>query len=134
MKIDNINGPFTSQTYLQLEQTIQSDPTLEELGIQGHGLNNPPAARYFGYTNDFQNNVDTTTKYIGGGLNNNQNALTDFFDDNIISHAPFPVVWKNGKLIQLNQNGAAENTLTQAVTALNNTMFFRVYTSTDFSS
>ncbi len=134
LKEANIKGPLTTVTYLKMEQTLQNDPTLEELAIQGHGLNTPPAPRYFGYTNDFQNNVDTTTRYIGGGLNNNRNALANFFDDNVMTHAPFPVVWKNGKLVQLNQNGNSENSLTDAVNALNNTMFYQVYTAADFSS
>ena len=134
MAQNNINGPLTPQQYLLVAQTIQNNPALEELALQGHGLNTPPAGRYFGYTNDFQNNVDTTTLFIGGGLNNNQKAIADFVDDSIMTHLCYPVVWQNGKLIQLNQNGAAENQLSQSVSALNNTLFFRVYTSTDFRS
>jgi len=51
-----------------------------------------------------------------------------------MTHVSFPVVWKNGKLTQLNQNGDAENSLKDAVAALNQTMFFHVYTSADFRS
>ena len=134
MQINHATGPFTSQTYLAMEATLQRNASLEELAVQGHGLNNPPALRYAGYTHDFQNNVDGTTKYVGGGLNNNQNAITDFFDDNIMSHAPFEVVWHNGKLVQLNQNATRENRLHSAVVALNETLFYRVYTEDDFSS
>ena len=132
MTQNNITGPITQQQYLLIAQTIQTSPALEELALQGHGLNTPPAPRYFGYTNDFQHNVDTTTLFIGGGLNNNQQAIADLFDDSILTHLCFPVVWQNGKLIQLNQNAAAENLLSESVTAFNNTYFFRVYTSTDF--
>lgn len=127
-------APLTQATYLQLEKTLQSDATLLEMGMQGHGLNDPPSARYDGYTNDFQNNVDGRTRYIGGGLNNGKNALADFFDDNILSHTPFPVVWRNGKLQQLNQDGDAENTLARAVTALDASMVYRTFLATDFSS
>ncbi len=124
---------LTAQTYLTLEKTLQSNATLLELAMQGHGLNNPPSSRYEGYTNDFQNNVDTCTLYVGGGLNNGRNALTDFFDDNVLTHTPFPVVWKNGRLVQLNQNGDKENTLAQAVTALDVSMYYEVYITQDFS-
>jgi len=129
----NLYAPLTEQTYLTLENTLQSDSTLEELAMQGHGLNNSGFTRYAGYTNDFQNNVDKTTLYIGGGLNNNKNALTDFFDDNVLSHVPFAVVDRNGTLTQLNQNAAPENTLAQAVTALDDSMFYRTYKASDFS-
>ena len=132
MTIDKITSPLTNDTYMLLGQTIQNSPALEELALQGHGLNTPPAPRYFGYTNDFQNNVDTTTTYIGGGVDNNKNAIADLFDDTIMTHLPFQVVWQNGKLIQLNQNAAAESTLATAVKGVNQTMFFRVYTATDF--
>jgi hypothetical protein len=125
--------PFTETTYLEMEQTLQNDPTLEELAIQGQGLNTPPAPRYSGYTNDFQNHVDYTTVFLGGGLNNGRNALAKFFGDNVMSHAAFPVVWWNGQLVQLNQNGYPENYLADAVNALNNTMFYQVYTPANFS-
>jgi hypothetical protein len=134
MQINNAVGPFTNQSYLSMEATVQGNASLEELSVQGHGLNNPPAPRYAGYTNDFQNNVDQTTLYIGGGLNNHGKAIADFFDDNVMSHAPFPVVWHNGVLVQLNQNGNRENKLSSAVTALNQTLFYRVLTSNDFQS
>lgn len=124
--------PLTPTTYWRLERTIQSDATLLELSWQGHGLNNPPSSRYNGYTNDFQNGVDGSTRYIGGGLNNGKNALTDFFDDNVITHLPFPLVYRNGKLVQLNQNGDAENSVTQAVRAANASLYYRVYLSYDF--
>jgi hypothetical protein len=124
---------LTTKTYLTLEKTLQSDATLLELAMQGHGLNNPPAARYQGYTNDLQNNVDGCTRYVGGGLNNGRNALADFFDDNVITHVAFPVVWKDGRLVQLNQDGDRENRLSQAVTALDVSMYYRVYISQDFS-
>ncbi|MGO9109365.1 MAG: hypothetical protein ACLP9L_09040 [Thermoguttaceae bacterium] len=125
-------APLTEQSYLNLEKTIQSNPTLWELAVQGHGLNDPPSPRYRGYTNDFQNNVDTTTRYVGGGLNNGRNALTDFFDDNIMTHVPFPTVWQNGQLVQLNQNADEENTLKKAVIAMDESMFYRFYVSSDF--
>jgi hypothetical protein len=127
-------APFTAASYIALEHTMQASPVLEELAIQGHGLNKPPSARYNGFTNDFQNNVDATTKYVGGGLNNGGKAIADFFDDNIISHTPFAVVAENGKPVQLNQNGQAENTLDEAVTALNESMFYRTYLASDFKA
>jgi len=134
MAIDKITGPMTQQQYLLLAQTIQNSPALEELAVQGHGLNCPPAARYFGYTNDFQNDVDCTTQYVGGGLDNHQHAIAAFFDDAIMTHLPFPVVWQNGHLEQLNQNADAEDSLERTVAAFNNSLFFRVYTSADFKA
>ncbi len=126
------NKPLTNDTYLELEHTIQGNATLEELGLQGHGLNDPPAVKYRGFTNDIQNNVDHTTKYIGGGLNNDKLALADFMDDNIMSHTPFPTVFQGGKLEQLNQNSNAENPLSVAVAALDAGMYSRTYTAADF--
>ena len=126
--------PLTTQNYLAIGRAMQSDPVLEELAMQGHGLNGPSVPKYDGYTNDFQNNVDGTTLYIGGGLDNNQNALADFFDDVVITHLPFPVVAQNGQLEQLNQNGDAENTLSDATGALDAAMFTQVYTAADFSA
>ena len=128
----NPKAALTTSGYLAVERVIESNATLEELGMQGHGLNSPSVARYNGYTNDFQNNVDTSTLYVGGGLNNNQNALATFFDDNILSHLMFPTVAENGQLQQLNQNANAENTLSSAVGALDVSGTSRVYTTADF--
>ena len=125
-------APLTEASYVAIERIIQSNAALWELSVQGHGLNDPPSTRYQGYTNDFQNNVDTTTRYVGGGLNNGRNALTDFFDDNIMTHVPFPTVWHNGCFVQLNQNADRENTLCQAVAAMDESMYFRFYVSSDF--
>lgn len=130
----SLNAPLTGQSYLTVGQTMQGNATLEELAMQGHGLNQPPDARYAGYTNDFQNNVDKTTRYIGGGLNNNRNAITDFFDDNLLSHMPFPVIYKDGTLVQLNQNGNPENSLTNAVASLDDSLFYRTYGASDFAA
>ena len=124
---------LTARDYLAIEQQVQSDPTLQELGIQGHGLNSPPSAKYWGYTQDFQNNVDEMTYYVGGGLDNNENALNAFFDDVILTHAPFPTVTQWGGLEQLNQNGDAEDCLSDSVSGLNDAMFNRVYKASDFS-
>ena len=127
------NQQLTAQTYLQLEHTMQSSPVLQELGYQGHGLNNSGIAKYRGYTNDFQNGVDRVTLYIGGGLDSGQNALTDFFDDVVLSHLAFPTVWQNGHLEQLNQNANAEDRLAAAVTAFDDAAYNRVFVRSDFS-
>ena len=124
---------LTVNDYLAISLQIRSDPVLQELAIQGHGQNSPPSAKYNGYTQDFQHNVDTTTLYIGGGLDNNQNALTDFFDDVVISHEPFPTVPEWGRLEQLNQNANNEDWVGEATSAFNDAMFNRVYTASDFS-
>ena len=124
---------LTTQSYLLLEKTLQNTPTLDELAVQGHGLNTPPSVRYRGYTNDFQNNVDPHTLFTGPGLNSGERAIADLFDDSIISHLPFPTVARNGELVQLNQNGDNENTLNQAVDALNQTWFTAVYTKSQFN-
>ena len=126
--------PLTVATYLQIEHTIQSSPVLAELGLQGHGLNQPPATRYEGFTNDLQNNVDNKTLYVGGGLNNGTKALANFFDDSIITHLVFPAVMRNGAFVQLNQNGAAENPVADAVAALDAGMYTRVYVAADFNT
>ena len=130
-----LNGmnPLTASDYLSIERTLQSSPVLQELAMQGHGLNRPSEPKYNGYTNDFQNNVDTATLYVGGGLDNNQNALTDFMDDVVLSHLPFPTIAQDGHLEQLNQNGDSEDTLTTAAGALDQAGFYRVYTAADFS-
>ena len=124
---------FTATGYLQLEHTIQGNEALEELALQGHGLNAPPAAKYDGFTNDFQNTVDNRTLYVGGGVDNGETAIASLFDDTIMTHAPFPTVMHNGTLEQLNQNGADESSLATAVAGINQTAFGRVYVSADFS-
>ena len=137
IKLAGIDGtkPLTQQGYLLIDQTIQGNATLDELFMQGHGLNNSGVSRYAGYTNDFQNGVDKTTRFVGGGIDDNgENALTDFFDDVTLSHIGFSVVWQNGQLTQLNQNGANEDPLLTCVVALNDAMYYRVYTSADFAS
>jgi hypothetical protein len=127
-------SPLTTQDYMAIGRAMQSDPALEELAMQGHGLNNPSLCKYDGYTNDFQNSVDDTTLYIGGGLDNNDNALSTFFDDVVLSHLPFPVIAQDGQLEQLNQDGDAENTLSDATGALDTAMFSRVFVAADFSA
>ena len=124
---------LTVNDYLAISYQIRADPTLQELAIQGHGLNSQPSAKYDGYTQDFQNNVDTTTLFVGGGLDNNQNALTDFFDDVVISHEPFVTVPEWGGLEQLNQNANNEDLVATATGGFNDAMFNRVYTASDFS-
>lgn len=139
MKIDattdgiNPNVALTLNAYIDIGRTIQGSPVLEELALQGHGLNSPPAVRYRGYTNDFQNNVDNTTLFVGGGLDRNETAIANLFDDAIMTHTPFAVVWQNGALTQLNQNAAAKSTVETAIVAMDDTMFGRVYTAADFS-
>jgi uncharacterized protein YoxC len=137
MKLSGLDysKPLDAHSYLTMEHTMQNNAALEELGMQGHGLNNSGIARYAGYTNDFQNNVDNTTLFIGGGIvNNNHKAIADFFDDNVLSHVPFAVVAINGKLTQLNQNAAAEQTLNEAIVSLNDSMYNRTYIAADFST
>ncbi len=140
MKIDQTalgidpSKPLTLHTYISLGRTIQGSPMLEELATQGHGLNSPPALRYRGYTNDFQNNVDNTTLFVGGGLNFNEKAVAALFDDSILSHLPFAVVWQNAQLTQLNQNGDAEDTVQDSIVALDDSMYGRVYRASDFSA
>jgi len=129
----DMNAMLTANGYIELERAMNGNAQLSELAVQGHGLNSPPSVRYRGYTNDFQNNVDGTTLFVGGGQNNNQKAIADFFDDSVLSHTPFSVVVINGVLTQLNQNGDAESTLKAAVVALDESMFSRVYTKADFS-
>ena len=125
--------PLNSLDYLNITSTIQSDAALQELAMQGHGLNSPSQPKYNGYTNDFQNNSDNATQYVGGGLDNGQKAITDFFDDVIMSHLPFPVVSQNGHLEQLNQNAASEDLLTAVVPATDDAMFRLVFVASDFS-
>ena len=135
MKIAGVDGskPLTQQGYLLIDQTIQGSATLDELFMQGHGLNNSGFTRYAGYTNDFQHNVDKVTRYVGGGLlDQGENALTAFFDDVTLSHIGFSVVWQNGQLTQLNQNGATEDPLLNSIVGFNDAMYYRVYTAADF--
>ena len=128
------NAPLNAQNYLAIGNALQANAGLEELAIEGHGLNDAPQAKYRGYTEDFQNNSDTVTFYVGGGLNNGQKAVANFFDDNILTHLPFPTIEQNGTMEVLNQNGNAEDTLTAAVQAMNDTLFNRVYVASDFST
>jgi hypothetical protein len=127
------NAPLTAQTYLDLNTTIMGNAQLEELGVQGHGLNNPPLARYDGYTVDAQHTADKTTLYLGYGADHNENAVTNFMDDAIMTHLVFPVVMKQGKLVQLNQDGDREQSLVKAADAINRTMYGKALVSGNFS-
>ncbi len=118
-----------------MEETLQANETLKELGYQGHGVNSPPATKYDGFTTDFQNRIDGTTFYVGGGPGNGELAIANFLDDDVLTHAPFAVVENNGVQTQLNQNGNLESPLlTDALVAANNTAFNRVYVASDFST
>jgi hypothetical protein len=130
----SLNAPMTKTQYLSVENSLQSNDSLSELAMQGHGLDGTGLARYAGYSKDFQNNGDKTILFIGGGLNNNTNAVANFFDDNILSNMPFAVVEHIGTATQLNENANAENTLTQALSALDDSMFYRTYSASDFAS
>jgi hypothetical protein len=128
----DMKAQFTQVSYLALEHTMQSNTQLEELGLQGHGLNKPPSAKYNGYTQDIQNVVDAKTKFVGGGLDNGENAIAAFMDDVILGHTPFAPVEINGHLEQLNQNGAREDVLAKAVAGMNEGAFSRVFTANNF--
>lgn len=126
------NQPFTQKSYLALERSIQSNAFWEELALQGHGLNNAPVTKYAGYTNDFQNRVDNKTLYIGDDPTKPTKAIAGFFDDAIMSHAPFAVIVRGGQLFQVNQNGNIEDPLSTAIADFNGVMFTKVVKSTDF--
>ena len=129
------SAPLTDANYLAIGHALQGNAALEQLAIEGHGLNNPYVARateYYGYTNDFQNNVDGTTLYVGAGPDDGERAIADFFDDDIMTHLPFPVIMQNGEVTQLNQNGDAESTLNEAVEQMNDTLFGTLLTSANF--
>ncbi len=128
----DMKAAFTQSSYLALEHTMQSNTQLEELGIQGHGLNKPPSAKYNGYTQDIQNVVDTKTRFVGGGLDNGENAIAAFMDDVILGHTPFATVEINGHLQQLNQNGAREDMIAKAIAGMNEAAFQRVFTASNF--
>ena len=127
------SAPFTTHSYLMMEQTLRFNESLEELAVQGHGLNHAPAAKYDGFTETFQNHTDNTTLYTGAGLDSGEKAIADFFDDAIITHASFPTVPHNGALIQLNQNGTREDTIGNVVIAANDIMFTQTLVSSDFT-
>jgi hypothetical protein len=128
----NPNAPLTESSYIALGRAIQNNPQLEELAVQGHGLNSPILPRYAGYTNQFQNNIDHVTKYLGGGPDKGENALKAYFDDYIMTHLPFPVIARNGHLLQLNQNGAVESGAARATVEANVAMFGKTLTAKDF--
>jgi hypothetical protein len=128
------NAPLTALSYLQLGNTIMGNAQMEELGVQGHGLNNPPLPRYNGYTNDAQHTADKTTLYLGYGADHNEKAVTNFMDDAIMTHLVFPVVMKQGKLVQLNQDGDREESLVQAVNAIDRTMYGTALVASNFST
>ena len=62
----------------------------------------------------------------------NELAVPNFMDDAIMTHVIFPVVMRNGQLIQLNQNGAKEETLANAVRAIDRTMYGPLLAAKDF--
>jgi hypothetical protein len=113
---------------------IQSDATLDELFIHGHGLNNSGLSRYTGNAKNFQHNIDNTAKYFGPGLEHGKNVLPDVFDDQVLGHALFPVVAINGRLVQLNQNGAPEVSVARAVDLLNEIKHSAAMNAQDFAA
>jgi hypothetical protein len=56
------------------------------------------------------------------------------FDDIVLGHSPFPVVVKNGKLVQLNQNGKAEVSLANAVKDFNYITHQAAFDARDFAA
>ena len=120
-------------SYLKLEQTMQSSPELEELGVQGHGTNNPIASRYIGYTTEFQNVTDNKTYFVGGGEDNGETAITHFTDDVNLGHTPFATVMHNGVLTQLNQNGNREDPLAKSINGQNEAEYDRIFVASDYS-
>ncbi len=127
------SAEFNADTYLLMEQTLQQNEQLEMLALEGHGLNKPPTPTYDGFTTDYQNKTDGKTFYVGGGTDNGENAIANFFDDIVITHASFPTVLHNGVLTQLNQNGGLEDSLANVVVAANSMMYERVLVASDFS-
>ena len=124
---------LNSYTYQKLEETIQSSPSLSELATQGHGTNNPVAARYSGYTTDFQNVTDNKTYFVGGGEDNGETAVPNFVDDVILGHTPFPTAVRDGVIYQLNQNGNREDPITVSIAGQNEAEYERVFVASDFS-
>ena len=124
---------FNSYTYMKMEETLQANEQLEELARQGHGFNEPTQSRYNGYTTNFQHS-DGKTLFVGQGSDNGDNALGRFFDEVVLTHAPFPTVLHNGVLTQLNQNGGLEETLAKQVADANESAFGRVFVASDFST
>jgi hypothetical protein len=61
-------------------------------------------------------------------------AVPNFMDDAIMTHMIFPVVMRNGQLIQLNQDGDKEESLANAVRAADRTMYGAVLTAADFTT
>jgi Ca2+-binding RTX toxin-like protein len=125
---------FNLYTYTRMQATLQDNPILKELAIQGHGVNSPPSTKYDGFTTDFQNRTDGVTYYVGGGTENGTLAISSFFDDEILTHAPFATAEQNGTLEQTNQNGTIESSLAVAIAASNAVDFNRVYVASDFST
>jgi hypothetical protein len=140
MKIDtrtlgiDFSQPLTQQSVLSLEHTIQGNDALLELGMQGHGLNDAPAAKYAGFTESFQTSTDNTTYYVGGGLDSGETAIANFFDDIVLTHLDFPAVMHNGTLTQLNQNGNFEDPLASTIQSMNDVMYNHVLVGADFST
>ncbi len=127
------SAQFTTHSLITLERTVRFNESLEELAVQGHGLNGNVAAKYRGYTENFQNRTDNTTLYTGPGDDNGEKAIADFFDDVILTHAAFPAVLQNGKIIQLNQNGNDEDTINVAVADTDEAFYTLSLNDTDFT-
>jgi hypothetical protein len=107
MKIDQaslgLGQPMTKDAMVKLERTIWGSAELEELFMQGRGVN-APSAKYNGFEKDFKF-ADRTTTYVGEGWYSGRSALGSFFNDVILGYAGFGTVWNQGQLVQLDQNG-----------------------------
>ena len=117
-------------SYIPLERTLHCNAALEELALQGYGLTGKANTRYAGYLNDFS--TASSVKYIGTGVDSGKNALSVFTAENVMSFTPFAVIWQNGRLVQLNQNGQVGDTLSNAIQAIDDTLFNKVYKKTMF--
>ena len=125
-------APLTTVDYLKVGQTMQSEPVLEERAVQGHGISGTSSIRYRGYVNDIAA-ATGSVKYTGGGVDTGRNALSVFPGDNIPGNTPFAVVWHNGKLVRLDENGDPVMTLANAVAAADDAMWNRTDKASDFS-
>ena len=65
-------------------------------------------------------------------MDHNERAIAALFDDVVLTHVPFPVVFQNGHLEQLNQNGQAEDMLVNAIAAINRSAYGQVFVPANF--
>ena len=125
------SSTLTEDQYLAIGAVLQNNPTLRELAVQGHGLNNAWIPRYAA-SPDTSRTTSTGRPATSAPVSTAASEPSPTFSmtTSSLTCRSLTVV-HNGVLWQLNQNGNREATVADSVAALNESLT-STYTSDDF--